>query len=227
MELDFNIQVIAIWGDFIFTETMRNQLIVSALLIILALIVNVKSKKFTDKPSGFQNAVELGVEMFQNLVYDTVGPKNAYYGNWYFTVFLFVIVSNYVGLLGLRAPTADLATTLALALVTFVLIHFTGITRQKGAYFKGYTDPLVIFTPVNILSAFSTPISLSFRLFGNILGGTIIMGMLYAALPKFLSVVIPVPFHMYFDLFSGAIQAVIFTMLGLLFINEQIPEEQH
>lgn len=223
--LDFNNHIVARFGDFIFTETMRNQLVVSASLIVLAICVRMAMKNFTDRPKGFQNFVEFGIEMFQGLVNDTVGPKYAYYGNWYFTVFLFVLMSNYVGLVGLRAPTADLATTLALAIVTFVLIHFTGITKQKGGYFKGYLDPIAIFAPVNVLSAFATPISLSFRLFGNILGGTIIMGMLYAALPKILNFIIPVPFHLYFDIFAGAIQAVIFTMLGLLFINEQIPEE--
>lgn len=222
MQLDFNNHIIAEVGKFVITETIRNQLIVSAILIVFAICVRVALKNFTDRPSGFQNAVELLVEMFQGIVYDTVGKKYAYFGNWYFTVFLFVFCSNYIGLLGLRSPTADLGTTLPLAAVTFLLIHHIGITKQKSVYWKGYVEPLFIFAPVNLLSALATPVSLSFRLFGNILGGTIIMGMVYAFLPSIVRFVIPVPLHLYFDIFSGTIQAVIFTMLGLLFINERL-----
>lgn len=226
--MDFNNHIIMkfdIGGtEIIFSETMRNSVIVSCILVVLALIVNRALKNFTEVPKGFQNAIEMGVEAFSNLVDDSVGKKHSHFGNWYFTVFLYVLVSNYVGLLGLRSPTADLAVTFSLAVVTFVLIHYTGISKKKGEYFKGYLEPIAVFMPVNILSAIATPISLSFRLFGNILGGTIIMGLVYS-MPIFIRIGIPAVLHLYFDIFAGAIQALIFTMLGLLFINEQIPEE--
>ena len=99
-----------------------------------------------------------------------------------------------------------------------------GIFKQKGGYFKSYLEPIPVMLPMNIISEISTPISLSFRLFGNILGGSIIMGMVYS-LPTIFKLGIPGVLHIYFDVFAGCIQTVIFVMLSMTFIKDKIGDE--
>ena len=113
--------------------------------------------------------------------------------------------------------------TAAITLATFVMIHFMGIKTGKGGYFKGYLEPVPVLLPINIISELATPISLSFRLFGNILGGMIIMAMVYS-LPRWLNFGIPAVLHIYFDVFAGCIQTVIFVMLSMTFIKDKITD---
>ena len=160
-----------------------------------------------------------------------MGQKYKSFCNWFFGVFCFIVTSNYIGLLSFRSPTADLATTLALSLSTFTLIHFMGIKVNGGAYFKGYIEPMPVLLPLNIIGEIATPISLSLRLFGNILGGTIIMGLINSALsqgPILLQVVgfgaITPVLHAYFDVFAGFLQTFIFVILSMTFIKDKIGE---
>lgn len=225
--MDFNnhiFKTFQIFGTKVYlTETIIDTWIIMAILIIFAVIVRVKLNKFQDVPSGFQNFVETIVEFMESFVIGSMGEKYKYFGNWFFGVFAFILFSNLSGLLGLRSPTADLATTAALAIFTFIFIHFMGIFTQKGTYFKSYLEPIPIMLPMNIISEFATPVSLSFRLFGNILGGTIIMGMVYS-LPFYVKIGIPAVLHVYFDIFSGCLQTVIFVMLSMTFIKDKIPD---
>ena len=188
------------------------------MLIGLAFLVRAKLKSFEEIPSGFQNAIETAVEAIANLVKNTMGGKMEFLGGYFFSVFAFIIVSNYSGLLGLRPPTSDIATTLPLALGTFFLIHVTGIRVQKDRYFKEYLKPIFIFAPLNVIGELSRPVSLSFRLFGNILGGVILMQIIYS-LPILITIAIPSALHAWFDLFVGALQAFVFTVLSLTFIS--------
>ena len=192
--------------------------VVMAALIGLALVVRAKLKSFKEIPSGFQNIIEMAVEAIANLVKNTMGGKMEFLGGYFFAVFAFILASNYSGLLGLRPPTSDIATTLPLALGTFVLIHITGVRMQKAKYFKEYLVPFPIFLPMNIIGEMSRPVSLSFRLFGNILGGVILMQIIYS-LPIIFQIVIPSALHAWFDLFVGALQAFVFTVLSLTFIS--------
>ena len=198
---------------------MRSTWIVSAVLIIFAFFVRSKVKSFTDKPSGFQNVIEMAVETIRNLVRDTMGEKLEYFAGYFFSIFIFILISNYVGILGLRPPTTDLSTTVPLALTTFFIIHYMGMTRQKGKYFKEYLQPVFIFLPLNIIGEFARPVSLAFRLFGNILGGLIILQLMYSMLPIFARFILPLPAHGLFDLFAGALQAFVFTILSMTFIK--------
>ena len=193
--------------------------IVSAALIVFAIFIRIRIKSFKDIPSGIQNIIELAVEAMDNLVKSTVGEKMDFLGGYFFCIFAFILTSNYSGLVGLRPPTSDLATTLPLALSTFIMIHALGIYMQKGHYFKQYLSPNPIFLPMNIIGELSRPVSLSFRLFGNILGGVIIMEFVYSMLPVFLRFVLPDVLHIYFDLFAGTLQAFVFTVLSLTFIH--------
>jgi len=201
------------------TESIFATWIVMAVLIGLALLVRFKLKSFKAVPMGFQNIVEIAVDAMNNLVKSTMGDKMQFLGGYFFAIFAFIIVSNYSGMFGLRPPTSDIATTLPLGLSTFILIHYAGIKMQPKKYFKEYLQPIPVFLPMNIIGELSRPISLSFRLFGNILGGLILMQIIYSMLPTVLTFIIPSVLHAWFDLFVGALQAFVFTVLSLTFIN--------
>lgn len=205
------------------TQTVVTTWVIMAALIVFALIVRFKLKNFTDKPSGFQNVVEIGIENMHKLVVTCMTEKYEYFGKWFFGVFCLILLSNLSGLLGFRAPTADLATTVAVALATFVMMHFMGIVTGKGSYFKSFIEPLPFLLPLNIVSEIATPISLSFRLFGNIMGGMVIMALVYG-LPRWLNFGIPAVLHVYFDVFAGCIQTVVFVMLSMTFIKDKITD---
>ena len=236
-KVDFNVKFFKfdIGGfELVFTETMMTTLIVMAILILFAIVVRIKIKNFKPVPdSKFQNFVELIVDGMNNFTIQNMGKKYAYFGTWFFSIFSFIMISNFMGLLTFRPPTADLATTMGLALTTFFLIHFMGLRVNKLGYFKGYVDPLPILLPLNIIGEIATPLSLGLRLFGNILGGTIIMGLFYTAiqignnlLAKILIPLFGIPIasilHIYFDLFAGFLQSFIFVILSMSFIKEKI-----
>jgi len=220
--LDFsikNLYVFEVGGVEVWiTETIRNAWIIMAALIIFAIVVRINLKKWRDVPKGLQNVVEMMVETFDNLVRSVAGEKFMFLGNWYFMVFAFILISNICGVIGLRPPTADWATAFAFALATFFLIHAMGIRYRKLGYLKSFIEPYIPFLPLNIIGELARPISLSFRLFGNVLGGMILMSLVYA-LPIYVRFIIPTFLHAYFDLFSGALQTYIFCILSLSFIN--------
>lgn len=226
--MDFNIKYIDsiyIFGQEIWiTSTIINTWIIGAILILASLIVRKKLKKFKEVPSGGQNIIEAIVEAMDNFVTSTMDEKYSHYGGWFFGTMIFILVSNLSGLIGLRPPTADISTTFALAFSTFFLIHFLGVKKSKGNYFKGYLEPMPAFLPLNIIGELSTPISLSFRLFGNILGGLIIMSMVYSLFPIYLTVGIPAVLHGYFDIFAGSLQSFIFVVLSMTFIRSKLPD---
>lgn len=229
-ESGLDIQNHVLCSDFLgtgfrITYTTMNTWIIMGVLILFAVIVRIKLNKFKAVPeSGFQNFIEAIVEAMDNFVGSNMGEKYSYFGNWFFGVFVFILISNLIGLLGFRAPTADLATTACLGFSTFFLIHFMGIVKGKKEYFKGYFEPFPFWLPMNIISELATPVSLSFRLFGNILGGSIIMGLFYT-LPAYVKVGIPAALHIYFDVFAGCLQTFIFVMLSMSFIADKIPDE--
>ncbi|MDR1643524.1 MAG: F0F1 ATP synthase subunit A [Clostridiales bacterium] len=206
------------------TNTLVSTWTIGLVLIALAFVLRLMyMKRYQDAPASgsLQNVLELAVETMSNFVTSTLGHNLTGLGGYFFGVFVFIIISNFSALVGLRPPTADLSTTLALALNTFFLTHFLGITRQQGEYFKEYVNPVFIFLPIHLIGEISKPISLSFRLFGNILGGVIILGLLYKALPILLRFAVPDVLHLYFDLFAGSLQAYIFTILSMTYIRSK------
>ncbi|NMB26172.1 MAG: F0F1 ATP synthase subunit A, partial [Firmicutes bacterium] len=170
-----------------------------------------------------EHVVELLVDGLYTFIGDIMGPKGRQFIPYMATLLIFLVCANLIGLLGFRPPTADLNTTLGFATISFLLIQGTGL-RTKGLlrFIKGLFEPFVFMFPLNVISEISTPFSMAFRLFGNILGGMIIMALLYAFAP----VIVPVIPHVYFDLFSGIIQAFIFTMLTMVFVSMAIDEEE-
>jgi F-type H+-transporting ATPase subunit a len=195
-------------------------------LIIFGIFVRIKSRKFTEVPRGFQNAIEAIVELFDNYLRGTAGSKLMYLGYWFFTLFVFILLSNLSGLLpGMRPPTADWSMTVGLAIVTFLMIQFLGIFYRRARYFKALFEPLPwwcpipLFLPINVIGELARPISLSFRLFGNMLAGLIMMSLVYALVPTVATFLIPSFLHAYFDLFSGVLQTYIFCTLSITFVS--------
>jgi len=216
-----NLFGIEIW----ITDTLISTWIIMGVLIAFAIFIRIKIKNFKEVPTGLQNAVEAVVELFENYLRNTVGDKLMFLGNWFFTLFIFVLISNLSGLIpGMRPPTADWSMTFGLALVTFTLIQIIGIKYRKMNYVKDlfaplpWWCPLPVFLPLNIISELARPISLSFRLFGNMLAGLVMMTLIYALTPIFIQFLIPSLLHAYFDLFSGLLQAYIFVTLSMTFI---------
>lgn len=206
--------------DVLIPDSIVNSFLVVIILTIFAIVVNRKIKKASvdEKPSGFLNFIEVVIQAINGLVKDTMGPQNMFFAPYITTLALFLLVANLFGLLGFTPPTSDYSVTFTLALITFTL---TQIFRFKSlgflGYFKSFADPALL-TPLNVIGELANPVSLSFRLFGNILSGVIIMGLLYSALGYFAPIVTPV-LHGYFDVFSGVLQTFIFTMLTMIFIS--------
>jgi F-type H+-transporting ATPase subunit a len=166
------------------------------------------------------------VEFFDNFVTSTAGAKMAMLGNWFFMVFAFILMSNLSGMFTLRPPTADWTVTVSLAIATFVIMQVMGIKFRGKAYLKSFIEPVIVFFPLNLIGELARPVALSFRLFGNILAGLILMGVIYELLPWFVSIGVPAALHGYFDLFIGVIQAYIFTVLSLAFIGGAAATEE-
>ena len=210
----FNIFGIEVW----ITDTIISTWIIMGVLITFAIVVRIKLRNIQEVPTGLQNAVEAIVELFDNYVRTTAGDKLMFLGNWFFTVFIFILLSNISGLFFLRPPTADWSMTVGIAIVTFALIQAMGIKYRKGRYIKSYFEPMFLFLPINIIGELARPISISFRLFGNILAGLIMMQLLYSMAPVFTIFAIPAALHAYFDIFAGVLQTYIFVTLSLSFI---------
>lgn len=199
------------------TQTVVTTWFIMLVLFGLAIFL---TRKMAVRPGKKQVVAEIIVDGIYNLTETTMGKKFKNFAPYIGTILLLVGVSNISGLFGLRPPTADLNTTLGLALITFVLIHTTGIRAKGiGGYMKGFLEPMPFLLPINLMGEIATPISLSFRLFGNILGGLIIMTLLYQALGWFALIPAPAILHMYFDLFAGLLQSFIFGMLTMVFIS--------
>lgn len=213
----FHIGGVEVW----LTETIVNTWIIMGLLIAFCVLTRIKMRKFNEeKPSKFQQAIEAMVEMFDNYVRSIGGDQFLFLGHWYFMVFAFVLFSNISGLYFLRPPTADWATTFALAFATLTLIQAVGTKFKGGKYWKGFLEPVAFLLPLNLIGELARPVSLSFRLFGNILAGMIIMSLLYALPPIYARFGIPAALHIYFDLVAGAIQTYIFATLSISFISQ-------
>lgn len=227
-EVDFYIKGLfkySLFGqEFWLTTTHVGVLIVDILLIVLMIVGynKIKKTKPDEKPGMFVNILEMFVKFVDNMVNSTMGANAKRFRNWICMILMFILICNISGLFGLRAPTADYGVTFALGAITFFLIQINGLRAKKWKHVKALFEPSPIMFPSNVIGEISTPISLSLRLFGNIMSGTIIMGLLYGLLPTAVTVGIPAVVHIYCDMFSGVIQAYVFSMLTMVYINDKI-----
>lgn len=224
--------VIYIGETFKISDTIVVSWIIMAALAIASYFLTRNLKKVPT--SKVQILLEFAVGSLRKLVTETMGDKAVkrmpYMIPYIGSLFLFFACSNLIGLLGFRSPTTDVDTTLAWALITFFMIYFAGIKFSGLGYFKGLLEPIPLLLPLNIIGELARPISLTFRPFGNILGGSVIMALVYQFLGwlstfipgvsiPFGQLLIPIPLHFYFDLFAGVLQAFIFIMLTMVFVG--------
>lgn len=222
-DIDFMIHGVfsyELFGQTIWITTTHVCLLIIMLVITCFCIAASRVIKHADEiPAGFQNFVELIVEMLDKMISGVMGKHAPKFRNYIGTIFIFILLSNFSGLFGLRPPTADYGVTLALGILTFTLIHYNEFKYQKvSGVVKGLCSPWPIWLPINIIGNVAVPISLSLRLFANILSGVVMMSLVYGLLSK-IAIMWPAALHVYFDLFSGAIQTYVFCMLTMTYIS--------
>ena len=229
-----------VFGGYInITQTTFTLLAVTILLITAAYFLGRNLKK---RPGKLQVVTEKMVTMLYNMVEDTMGKHNLKYAPYIGALFLSSIIGTLIGMTQIFRPaTADLSVTLAWALVTSVMVWYSSI-KNFGfkAWLKGFTEPIVVMTPMNIVSEIAQPISLAFRHFGNVAGGGVLTTLIYAALSAASSIVfnwlpgllgsipfftagIPAFLSIYFDLFSGFVQALVFCLLTMVYVGSANP----
>lgn len=228
-EIDFMIHGVfpyKVFGQTVWITTTHICLLIILLVLIgFGIAARKAILKATEVPTGFQNFVELIVESLDGIVKGSLGKHAPKFMNYIGTLFIFIFISNISGLFGLRPPTADYGVTLPLGVITFTLIHYNKIKYQKvSGVIKGLCDPWPIWAPINIIGDVAVPISLSLRLFANVLSGTVMLALVYGLLGLF-STVWPAALHVYFDLFSGAIQTYVFCMLTMTYISDAMTTE--
>ncbi len=277
---------IPIFGGIPITQTTVSSFIVTGLLIWLCLYLGKRLKK---RPDGVQVLVEKGITMMHNMVIDTMGAHNAHWTPFIITLFVSSICGSLIGMTGfLRSTTADLSTVIVWAVMVSVIIWYNNIkTNGFVGWLKGFMEPVVVMTPMNIISEIAQPISMAFRHFGNVAGGGVITSILYTALAGLSSAVIslvassivmpfivlaaaialiavgirkgkkalwilgavfavlgllgiaqytglvkdvpifqfgiPAVLSVYFDLFSGFVQALVFSLLSMVYIAGSCP----
>lgn len=282
---------IPLWEGFSIqiTQTTVSLIIVTGILIIASILLG---KNLSKRPSGKQVLVEKGIMMMYNMVSETMGAHNAHWTPYITVIFLSSICGSFIGLTGfLRSTTADLSVPLTWAVMTSVIIWYNNI-KNNGfvGWLKGFTEPVVVMTPMNIISEIAQPVSMAFRHFGNVAGGGVITSILYTALSmasamlmrilsgtvvipiaviavgillfilgtkkkkaanKIFGIVfmvlgllgiaqfagiltdipilqfgIPAVLSIYFDLFSGFVQAFVFSLLSMVYIAGSCPEPE-
>ena len=281
---------IPIFGGINITQTTVSHLIVTIFLCSLSIYLGKRLKK---RPDGLQVMVEKGVMMLHNMVVETMGVHNAHWVPFIGTIFLSSICGSFIGLTGfLRSSTADLSCTMVWALMVSVIIWYNNI-KNNGfvGWLKGFTEPIVVMTPMNIISVIAQPVSMAFRHFGNVAGGGVITTLIYTSLSlasaavmnliaasswipsvvllaaaagllvlwkknrkklplvfgvlcgvlgffgllqatgllsgvPILAYGLPAVLSCYFDIFSGFVQAYVFTLLTMVYISGSLPEPE-
>lgn len=181
------------------------------------------------RPRGAQNVLEIVFEGIRGLVNQNMDPKKgAALVTVVVTYFIFILISNLIGLVPtLASPTADYNTTLALALCTLFLIHYFGVKYKGLGYYKHYIKPNPVFLPLHLVDDIARPMTLTFRLYGNIYGGEVLIMVLLGLLGGwahvfggFLASVI----WLAFSVFVGFIQAFVFTMLSIAYVSQAVAD---
>lgn len=278
--------IIPIFGGIPVTQTALSVLLVTVLLMVGGVLLGKRVKK---RPGTMQVLVEKGIGMLEGIVKDTMGEHNVGWTPYIATIFMSSICGSYIGLTGfLRSSTADLSVPLTWALMTTAIIWYQSIKRNGVlGWLKGFTEPVVVMTPMNLVSEVAQPISMAFRHFGNVAGGGVITSIVYTACGVLSSLVIglvsgsvaapvvvlvvgaalvlwgmkkgklgrkilgivcvvvgvlgllqyfgilsnvpifqfgiPAVLSVYFDLFSGFVQAFVFSMLSMAYIGTACP----
>ena len=208
-------EVIQFAGMTFNEETLIMTWITMAVVLLIAILA---TRNLQLIPSGWQNVLEMVVVWLHEQMDATLGPKGRWLAPMIITLFMFLLVSNWIGLVPkMASPTNDLNTTLGLALFVVVLVHGLGLCMGGMKYIKHFFQPTPVFVILNIIEELAKPITLAFRLFGNILAGEILIIILLKLLPIWMPV--PSVLWLAFSIFIGMVQAVIFTMLSIAYLS--------
>jgi F-type H+-transporting ATPase subunit a len=215
MELEEELipHVVLSLGPLQVTSTVVNTWIIMAVLAVLFIVLG---RRLKVRPTRFQNALEWLVEMIDGMIAEMIPGRSRQFLPLVGTLAVFIAAANLAGLIpGLRSPTTDLNTPLALAIVVFFSVHYFGL-RQHGivGHFRHYVEPIFIMLPIEIASEMARTLSLTFRLFGNILGEEIVIAVFFLILP----LLIPVPM-MLFSIFTSVLQAYVFATLTIVYLS--------
>lgn len=273
---------IPLLGGIDITQTTISSFVVMVLLCTAAVVLGGNLQK---RPGRRQVLVEKGVTMLYDMVESTMGKHNSYWTPYIGALFLSSICGSFIGMTGIfRSSTADLSTTFTWALMTSFLCWGCSIKRNGvGGWLKGFTEPIVVMTPMNLVSEIAQPISMAFRHFGNIAGGSVLTSLVYSALATvsaavlglvgrslvvgivilaigaallysgvkgkkmarkifgtvfsvtgalsllgltgvpYLEVGVPGILSLYFDIFSGGVQALVFSLLTMVYVGNACP----
>ena len=229
-EREFQVEIspvrMDILGYSVSSTVFVSWIVIAALAVVAALIRIFAIPRFKETPRGIQLVLETAVSAINDLTREKYGHKNEGLASYFFALAALFIGSAIVELFGFRPPTTDLSMTFSYALVTFVLINVYGIYKKgvKGRL-RSFVRPKAIIAPFKLLSDLAIPISLACRLFGNMLGGMVVVELVYFALGAF-SVGIPAVLGLYFNAFHPLIQFFIFINLSLTFIGEAVEEQE-
>jgi F-type H+-transporting ATPase subunit a len=211
--------------DIPVSDAVVSMWVIMAVMIVIAIIL---TRKLTSVPNKKQNIAEIIVEFINNIVKDAIGEHHwKVFAPYLGTIMLFLIFANTVSIFNvipgegfkLRPPTRNINVTVCMAIMSICVVIYAGIRFKKpSGWLKSFVEPLPIMLPFKILDYGIKPLSLSLRLFGNILGAFIIMELIYAAVPP----IIPAALSIYFDLFDGILQAYVFMFLTSLYIAEAL-----
>lgn len=204
------------------TTTTISTWTVSIILIIFSLFARRTMLKASEVPGTFQNIIEMMVEAFEGMTSGILGSNAYRFINYIGTIFLFILLSNLSGLLGMRNPTADYGVTFLLGVFTFIIVQYQGIKNRGLRHFTSLFEPLPLLFPLNLIGELANPLSISLRLFANLLSGVVMLGLWYGLMPIFLKVGVPAFLHIYCDLFSGCIQTYVFCMLTMVYIGDKL-----
>jgi F-type H+-transporting ATPase subunit a len=204
-------------------ETVITAWCVTIGILIFSLIVRYYLvPRFKPVPTGMQLVLEFMVSMVSRFSKSVLGEYGEVIAPYMLTLAMVLVISGFTDLAGVRIPATDLNFTVSIALITFVLIFAFGI-RYKGFKntFTGYAKPVAFIAPFRVISDVIIPVSLSFRLFGNMFAGLMIMDLIYSALGAY-AIGIPAALNLYFTLFDVAMQTFVFMMLTLSYIKEKV-----
>lgn len=211
---------VSVFGLFSISEPI---LICWAITLILTVSAYLLTRNLKMVPTKTQMILETAIGGFNHFCKEQLGKHWRPFAPWLGTLFLFLLTSNLLGLIGVMPPTKTLSLTATLALLSMLLIYGSQM-RYRGPVggLRHFAKPLPFMLPFNLLDMVTRPLSLCMRLFGNMLAAHMVMGMIHAVVP----LVVPVVFSLYFDLFDGLIQAFVFVFLTLLFTSEAIHDHE-
>ena len=208
---------IPVFGGIPVAESVVVTWVIMAVLLVAAFFLGRNLR--VENVGKRQLAVETVIGGLHNFFYDLLGEEGKCYIPYLMSVGLFIGIANVIGLFGFKPPTKDMNVTIALAVMSMFVIEWSGIHRNGLVHWcKHFAKPVPIVAPIMILEIVIRPLSLCMRLFGNMLGGFVVMELIKQVVP----LIVPIPFSFYFDIFDGLLQAYVFVFLTALFMTEEM-----